>query len=979
MAKTLGIDIVIGSAVAGAVNGFRSVLGETNKLGSAIEKLNKEKLNILEETTAVKKFNDRLATLNKTLDNLYSKKKDLQLKKALAKTDEEAKKFDEELKKVNKRISALNRQKLNIKDELEKAKEEAKKTNLEFRALDKTLFRLKKYKLTLELNRLKREDYKSKIFDTIAIGATVSYPVKKAIEFESAMADVVKVANLSEEETKKMSLALEKLSTKIPIAADGLASIAASGASLGIAKDKLIDFTKVVAKMSTAFDMSADEAGEVVAKIMNVYGLGLKETTKLGDVLNYLSDNTAAKARDMINVLSRIGGTAKMFGLSAKNAAALADAFLAMGKPPEVAATAINALLTKLNTADKQGKKFQDGLKALGLNAIDIKFAIKNDPQKAIMMVLNRIKQFDKQTQMGILTDMFGAEYSDDIALLVAGLDNYKKALKLVNNEQGYNNSMQREFENRSKTTANQLQLLGNALNRIAIDLGSVVLPVLKTFADFGVKIADFIANFNQEFPILGKVITTTAIALGSFTVVGAAVGYFLTFIISGITRFKIALTFLSKALKINKLELILLDKAHKIFNRTALITKANLLGLKNYLSSISLKSILLRTKTVSLTIAKKAWGVANLFVSKSLNLLNNTLNLAGKGLLFIKANLKTGAIYAYNLALKTLNVTAKLTSNALKFVGKSLLWLGRAVFTNPIGIAITAIAVGTYFIYSNWNKLKGFFSGLWNGIKSIFKGVWKFIKNFISFSPLGIIINNWSAISSWFEQFWNWLKEKFNAGITFISNIFSKPVEVISAIWSNLANWFNSFWSSLGAGFKRGALFVTNVFLHPINVIKKLWGQLIGWIKSKIEWIGNTVKKIKNFFSFGGDNKEKENLSTAKKVVTTTVAATTLATAQPVTNTTLKPVQVKPLTVKTQTISPIKPISVPVNTQVQSAKNTQSTAGQTIVYNFNFGDIKVETKDGKIANPEELKEQLKQIIEEIDFERKQRSLSDVV
>jgi len=90
MAKTLGIDIVIGSAVAGAVNGFRSVLGETNKLGSAIEKLNKEKLTILEETTAVKKFNDRLATLNKTLDNLYSKKKDLQLKKALAKTDEEA-------------------------------------------------------------------------------------------------------------------------------------------------------------------------------------------------------------------------------------------------------------------------------------------------------------------------------------------------------------------------------------------------------------------------------------------------------------------------------------------------------------------------------------------------------------------------------------------------------------------------------------------------------------------------------------------------------------------------------------------------------------------------------------------------------------------------------------------------------------------------------------------------------------------------
>ena len=44
---------------------------------------------------------------------------------------------------------------------------------------------------------------------------------------------------------------------------------------------------------------------------------------------------------------------AMLFGLFAKQSASLAGAFLAPGKPLEVAATSINVLLLKLDTADK--------------------------------------------------------------------------------------------------------------------------------------------------------------------------------------------------------------------------------------------------------------------------------------------------------------------------------------------------------------------------------------------------------------------------------------------------------------------------------------------------------------------------------------------------------------------------------------------------------------------------------------------------
>ncbi len=551
MPKSLGLSIVIGSAVAGAVSGIKSVATETNRLGKTIDDISSKRIEIIENDAQVVKYKDRISTLSKTIDHLYARRKELQIKRDLAKSDEEAQKFTEELRSVNGKIRLLNSQKIKLKDQLNGAKIAAQNTNREFLRLGKTIENLGRYQARLSALEMKRERFRSKLIDTIAIGATVAYPVKKAIEFESAMADVAKVANLSQSEIKAFGSEMTTLSAKIPIAADGLAAIAASGAQLGIAKNRLTEFTKIVAKMSTAFDMGANEAGESVAKLMNVYDLSLSQVTTLGDALNHLSDNTAAKAKDMVNVLSRIGGTAKMFGLAATQSAALADAFLAMGKGPEVASTAINSLLNRLQTADKQGKKFQDALARIGTSSADIKLMIQNDPQKAIISVLKSIKALDKQEQMGVLTDMFGTEFADDIALLVSGLDNYKKALALTAKESEYAGSMQREFENRSKTTANQLKLLGNSLNRIGIALGSVLLPPMQTAAEALAGFFNKVAALNEEFPLAGKAISYAVIGLGTLAATSAVVGYGFTFLIGGFTRLQIGFTMLTNAAKL--------------------------------------------------------------------------------------------------------------------------------------------------------------------------------------------------------------------------------------------------------------------------------------------------------------------------------------------------------------------------------------------------------------------------------------------
>ena len=840
--KELGLKLVFTSAVGGAMRGISSLFSGIDNLGGAMDKLNSKKMKLFEDSSRYKKGLSAAANELKKLERLKEK---LNLELKITTDSSKIKKLQKELQSVDLRIAKVSKRRLEITQKFENLNKKIESSDKKVLHLGKSIEKLNKLKVKIGGIEAKREEFKSSFFDTIAVGATVAFPIKKAIEFESSMADVVKVANLSKDETLKFGNALQELSTKIPITADGLASIAASGAQLGIGKDRLIDFTKVVAKMSTAFDMGADQAGDSVAKLMNVYGLNLSEVVKLGDALNHLSDNTAAKAKDMVEVLSRIGGTAKMFGLSAKEASALSDAFLAMGKPPEVAATAINALLTKLNTADKQGKKFQDGLSALGLSSVEIKMAVKSNPQKAIMMVLKSLKGLDKQAQMGLLTDMFGAEYSDDIALLVGGLDNYKKALQLTANEQNYLGSMQKEFENRSATTANKLQLLGNSLTKIGIALGSIVLPPLQTGAEYLAKLFNGIAKLNEEFPTLGKVISYGGVALGTFVVSSALFGYIGSFIVGGITKLRIAFTLLGATLNV----------------------------------------VSLKTKLLSLY----------------------------QGVLSAKTLLLSGATSAYGLVSKGLSVTLGVLGGAFRMAGAGALWLGRALMANPIGLIIGVLAGGAYLIYSNWGKLK-----------------------------------------KWFSGFFDYLKDKF------------------------------------------------------------------AWLSGAVDKLKSIGSSIKGFFGFGGDEKEdekekekKEHKSwfggwfsddekkkplqkirqSAKKVATVATVGATIRAASPVAKENqivlknFKTIQnnesiknFKELTSQTKktTIDKVLNKRVQTNDLGTTTNSQQINTPVSNSFHFTFGDIVVNAKDGKV-DIEALKAQIKEAMESIEFEKSQRSLSDVM
>lgn len=331
----------------------------------------------------------------------------------------------------------------------------------------------------------------------------LAFATREAMKFETAMAGVKKVADGTDEQYAQLSDELKKMGAELGISAAEMAELAAAGGQLGIPIEKLSEFTAIASKMSVAFGMTAEEAGNAAATIANVFQLPIGEVEKLGDAINVLGNNTAAREKDIVAAMARIGGTAKQFGLVADEAAALADAFIALGKPPEVAATAINAMLQKLQTAQSQGKDFQAALEGIGTSADEMAANIAANPQQALTDFLHKLEGLDKQSRALTLSQLFGTEYSDDIALLVGSLGEYEKALGLVADKGQVVGAMQKEVANAMSTSEAQIAKAKQEIINVAIEVGEKLLPLVSLLASTAGSVASAIGAITEEFPAL--------------------------------------------------------------------------------------------------------------------------------------------------------------------------------------------------------------------------------------------------------------------------------------------------------------------------------------------------------------------------------------------------------------------------------------------------------------------------------------------
>lgn len=574
----------------------------------------------------------------------------------------------------------------------------------------------------LELERGSREKMRSEVMGVIASVGTVIMPIKVAMDFETSMAEVRKVVDFdTPQQFKQMGDDLLQMTHRIPMTGRELAQIAASGGRLGIARKDIANFTETVSKMSVAFDMAAEEAGDSMAKLANVYEIPIAQIGRLGDAINHLSNSSPAKAENIINSLERVGGVAKQFGLTELQTASLANAFISLGRRPEVAATAINGMLTKLATADRQGKKFQTALKAIGTSAQELKANIAKNGEQALVDFLKQLNKLPKADQMGALVDLFGLEYADDVAVLAGNIEAYEKSIRALK-ETGsdgkplFAGSMDKEFAARSATTANNVQLLKNQLMHLAISIGSVMLPAVNSLVAGLKPWVDYFIRLSEAHPELVRNVYKLIAALVGFKAGSFVVRYLFSFLTTG-----------------------------------ALQLGSVFLGLRGAIWRVVAAFRLFQIGRA--VAALRMFGLSARHARVLISMLSGSLRFIG-----------TAFGWVVN--------AGRMLIGFLPMVGKAFMALGGLLAT-PLG-ALGLLAAAAYLLYARWDGVVGgakllwqdlcsvvgtvasavadFFSNMWAAVQAFFSsGIANISAAIINWSPIGLFYQAFAAVLNWF------------------------------------------------------------------------------------------------------------------------------------------------------------------------------------------------------------------------------------
>lgn len=500
---------------------------------------------IVEFQTQASKVNDliELRSQTKELSSEYFKQKNTleQLQIALTKTKSPSKELLSLYKQTEK---SLGKAKIRMDQSVNSMRTLTKELDLQgssltelsakYNSLTQSINKAKTAQLKLEkLNEKIDNSYKTKMGVNTSLATslvamqtlgahivnTLSAPIQSAMSMEDAMADINKVIDFKEPDgLQKLKTQLEQISLEIPVTREGLAQIAAAAAQAGVAENELREFAVDAARMGVAFDMTGNQAGEMMSKWRSGMALTQSQTVALADAVNALSNANAATGSQIGEVLMRYGALGKVAGLTEGQTAALGASLVASGVQAEVAATGIQSMMRALTRGSSMTALAATAFGKIGFDSKQLQKDIQKDAPAAIIKVLKTIRdRVPKELQMEYLTAMFGDEGARSMGPMLANLEGLQKNFALVAAESNYAGSMLNEFIARSKTTSNALQLASNAITYVSGAIGEIFLEPIKEgsmgFVEYAKAAGEWI-RANRETVVMAAKVGGAVLAL---------------------------------------------------------------------------------------------------------------------------------------------------------------------------------------------------------------------------------------------------------------------------------------------------------------------------------------------------------------------------------------------------------------------------------------------------------------------------------
>ncbi|MEK4228970.1 phage tail tape measure protein [Solibacillus sp. FSL H8-0538] len=408
----------------------------------------------------------------------------------------------------------------------------------------------------------------------IALGAA---SFKAAVDFESAFAGVRKTVDTTEEGFAKLEQGIRDMAKAGPSSASELAEIMEMAGQLGIAEDSLLSFTSTVSDLTTATNMTADQAATEFARFANIVGMSQDDFDKMGSSIVELGNNFATTESEISAMAMRLAGAGAQIGLSEADILGLSAALTSVGIEAEMGGSAISKVMVNMQVASTAGfKGVQELTQKTGLSLREMQLMSSNNSKGFTLMaeslgmtkteLNNMIKaganldgfskiagmtseQFVKafetdaigalgafinglgnaeeagESAINMLQEMGITEVRLRDSLLRAGNANelFAEAIKMSNDAWEENSALTDEASKRYATTESQLLTMKNRMMEIAMTIGEILIPIVLDIVN---KVADWVEKFSdmsERSQKLALVIGAIAAAIGPLLIIGGA------------------------------------------------------------------------------------------------------------------------------------------------------------------------------------------------------------------------------------------------------------------------------------------------------------------------------------------------------------------------------------------------------------------------------------------------------------------------
>ena len=318
---------------------------------------------------------------------------------------------------------------------------------------------------------------------------------ESAMEWESSFTGVTRTVEGTPAQMTALEQSLLGLGTNVATPLSGIADIAAMAGQMGIAVEDISDFTRVMIMLGDTTNISAEEAGDSLARLSNLLNVTSDDYERMGSVLVDLGNKFPTTESEIASMASRLGGTANMLGIATADVFGLANAISAVGLEAEMGGNAISKTLREMQLAVENGnEKLAVFADTAGMTVSEFQQLFKSDSIGALTAFIGGLGDVaaNGASATQILSELNITELRqvDVLTRMASNYDTLEQSLRVARTAWDENAALVSEANKRYQTLKSRVQMMKNAWAQVSVEISKSLNPALKGAVDWMTTVA---------------------------------------------------------------------------------------------------------------------------------------------------------------------------------------------------------------------------------------------------------------------------------------------------------------------------------------------------------------------------------------------------------------------------------------------------------------------------------------------------------